>query len=185
MITTPALRTPRPAYTLKAIAGNKENQEMLNHYINIAWLAAYTILWNGKQLKPAEIKAGLQAIHSCLLNTADLHTGFSELVQRLVIGRQNLPSDYGRLRTLPSEWFSPQYKYGFTATKSAYACLEKKRVMRPLHGLGLKFIVDAFVELYDNHSAKEYHYWRSWFQSRNKNGLLNILLAFIANRWTQ
>jgi hypothetical protein len=182
MIISPNLKPSVPFCTLRAIPGYKENQELLQQYVTISWLAAYTILWNGKKFSGRELKHALQEIRSFLVNATDLNSGFTELVQRLVLGRQQLKTDYGRTRILPSVWFSDLYAEGFTATKAPYDLLQKRRAKLPLHRIGLRSLADAFLEMYDDPSPKNYHYWRSWFQQRNSNRLLNILLAFIANR---
>jgi hypothetical protein len=182
MRTLPPLKRSVPVCTLRAIPGYKENQEQLQHFTTVSWLAAYTILWNGKQFSPKELKQALQQIRSFLLNATDLNTGFTELVQRLIIARQQLPSDYGSTRTLPSVWFSAGYPHGLASTQSAYNSLLKRRSVNPLYRIGLKSFADALLQVYENPSTENYHYWRSWFQQRHSNRLLNILLAFIANR---
>ncbi len=149
--------------------------------INAAWLVAYTALWNGTIFSSAEQEQAQQSIQKWMQAQPDKHAAYNTFVQRVLMARLYLQKTKRRLTVTPTEWLNPDNQNGFTGTAKWYGELLEKRKAMPLHRLELKAFAEAALEMEEEPTDRNFHYWRSYFIERNQQALLNLFLSCIGN----
>jgi hypothetical protein len=175
------LQESQPLRLIKGYAGQ---ELLLEQTIEATWQIAYTALWNGDILSSAEISTCKKLIKTYLLQGEDLQRAYAELAQRIMLARIDVQSFPGRTVPMPSEWFNVNNENGFQGTKSLFAKLQFRRLSMPLYKIELKAFCEAVMEMTEEPTARNFHYWREYFIERGWQGLLNVFLATVANsRW--
>jgi hypothetical protein len=106
---------------------------------------------------------------------------YSELLQRVLLARQYILSHPGTYAPFPSQWFSTLNKNGFSGTLRWYQSVEESRKILPKHKQSLKAFPEAVLETIQSGSAKDFHYWRSYFAEQEAQATLNLFLSTISN----
>lgn len=163
------------------IKGYAGQEQLLQQTINATWQIAYTALWNGVILNSNETKKCKQLIRTWLLQGDDLVSTYTELVQRIMLARAYVMALPNRFVPLPSEWFCLSNEKGLAGTKAWFAKLQFKRLAMPLYKIELKAFAEAILELAEEPTTHNFHYWREYFIERGWQALLNVYLAVVAN----
>lgn len=161
----------------RVIPGYQEQQDTIKKMIEACWLTAYVALWNGVFFSTDEQENAKKAIKRILVDADNLQAGYVVVIERILLSRRKIRTDIEPLMQAPQYWFSPVNKKGFERSALWYTELQQRRANKPLYGLALKGFADAVLEMCETPCSKSYHYWRSYFAGRNKQGLLNLLLA--------
>lgn len=162
-------------------AGYTNAREQTRHLVIAAYYCAYTALWNAAQLSQAEKDAAFEAVRGFIINSENPEKAYAQLVQRVLMARFYSLSNEGVTIPEPSAWFNAGNANGFPGTANWYDRLHKKRQAYPLHRLELKAFPEAILEMVEDASARNFHYWRSWFIGHDNNKLLNLFLSTVAN----
>lgn len=151
-----------------------------NNYIQAAWLAAYTALWNGICFSTTEQEQAKEAIRQWLSQQAGTEAAYKQMVQRILLARQYLTSNTVKYAPIPTEWFATSNNNGYAGTQRWYHQLQQQRQAMPLKAIELKAFAEAVLEMQEEPTGKNFHYWRSYFAERNKQQLLNLFLSTVA-----
>lgn len=149
--------------------------------INAAWLVAYTALWNGTVFSTTEQEQAKQAIAEWLQKQPNKEEAYKAFVQRVLMARLYIYKHHKTLSFTPTEWLNHNNQTGFAGTAKWMEQLQEKRKAMPLYRLELKAFAEAVVEMEEEPTARNFHYWRSYFIERNQQGLLNLFLSVVAN----
>lgn len=175
------IKTSTTMITAQQLPDIKTTQEIKSEQLTqIAWHITYTALWNGADFSTAEIIKAKQFIKN-FLQQENPERSYSELVQRVLLARNYILSHPGTFAPFPSQWFASENKNGFAGTLRWYQAVEISRQALPKYKQAIKAFPEAILETIQSGSAKDFHYWRSWFAEQNAQGLLNLFLATIAN----
>jgi hypothetical protein len=166
---------------LTLVKGNHEYQEQLQQLTVLSWQIAYTALWNGEQFSATEKERAQELIRDFIKQQPNPRKAYTELAQRVLLARQYILTHPGTYAPLPSQWFSPANKNGFSGTHRWYAALEETRIARPLYKQVIKAFPEAILEITQSANARDFHYWRNYFAEQNAQATLNLFLATIAN----
>ena len=150
--------------------------------VNPAWLTAYTALWNGTIFSTNEQEQAKQAIEQWMQAQPDKEAAYKAFVQRVLMTRLYLQQTGKKYLPTPTEWLNPNNQNGFAGTAKWMEQLQEKRKAMPLHRLELKAFAEAILEMEEEPTARNFHYWRSYFIERNQQGLLNLFLSCIGNK---
>lgn len=152
----------------------------MKQYINAAWLTAYTALWNGTIFSTTEQEQAKQAIEQWM-QAPDKEAAYKAFVQRVLMARLYLQQTGRKYMPTPTEWLNPNNQTCFAGTAKWMKQLQEKRKAMPLHRLELKAFAEAILEMEEEPTARNFHYWRSYFIERNHQALLNLFLSCIGN----
>ncbi|MFY7936773.1 MAG: hypothetical protein ACOVOQ_05315 [Flavobacterium sp.] len=150
--------------------------------INAAWLVAYTALWNGTVFSTTEQQQTKQLIEQFLQANTDTNAAYNAFVQRVLMARMYIQKNHKALAVTPTEWLATNNNNGFVGTATWYTQLQEKRQAMPLYRLELKAFAEAILDMEEEPTARNFHYWRSYFIERNHQGLLNLFLSCIGNK---
>ena len=165
---------------LTAITGYKHNTQQLNNYIQAAWNTAYASLWNGQTFSLAETQAAKDKIKQWLLQQPDVAQAYSQMVQRILLTRLYLSNNCNCYAPIPTIWFDASNSTGYVGTERWMQQVQQIRMAKPLHQLSLKAFAEAVLEMQEEPTGKNFHYWRSYFTERNQQQMLNLFLSTIA-----
>ncbi len=174
-------RRENEATTMRLIKGYADLDLKIKLLRDAAYCAAYTVLWNGAELSGAEKEETKALLAGLLINSDDADKMYSEIVQRVLMAKNYLLMNPGCYLPAPSEWFSASNSKGFYGTEEWYERLVQKRKSYPLHRLEYKAFGEAVLEMMEEPTARNFHYWRSWFIEHDCQGLLNLFLSAVAN----
>ena len=102
-------------------------------------------------------------------------------MQRILLARQYISTHPGTYIPLPSLWFSEENTNGFAGTAAWLQSVDITRSSLPNFKIHLRAFAEAVEETVESGTAKDFHYWRSWFAEQEKHSLLNLFLSTIAN----
>jgi hypothetical protein len=172
---------PQQTFSLRIEKGINEYHTEIEQLTNIAWYIVYTALWNTEQLSLEEKHFAINAIRECLQQSNNHQKKFNEFVQRVVMARQYINCHPGTYAPIPSRWFDPANKKGFTGTAKWFQSLEEMRASILDYKEPLKVFASAINETIHACSPKVFHEWRNYFIAKRSQGLLNLYLSIIAN----
>jgi hypothetical protein len=181
LIMIQAIKTNSNYNPLRIIKGNKEYEQQVQHLSAIAWKIAYTALWNAEEFSAVEKEKALELISGFIREHNSPKKGYGVFVQRVLLARQYISTHPGAYAPIPSQWLSLSNKNGFAGTQRWYDAVETMRISMPKYKQPLKAFSEAVLETTLFGSAKDFHYWRSYFAENNCQGLLNLFLSVIAN----
>jgi hypothetical protein len=167
--------------SLTAISGFKGKEEQLAHFVEAAWLATYTSLFNGTVFTTQHIQHTKATLRQWLLNQPNTAMAYQELVQRVLLAKWYVSKHgYKYFPATPMEWLDDNNLNGFAGTQKWYIQLMQKRAAMPLYQLVLKAFAEAVLEMHEEPSGRNFHYWRSYFIEHDSQQLLNLFLSVVA-----
>ena len=161
--------------------GTEEYNQQLQHLSSLAWQIAYTALWNGEQFSAVEQERAQDLINNFIRQHTNPRKAYAEFAQRVLLARQYILTHPGTYAPIPSQWLSPDNKNGFSGTHRWYASLENMRLSLPLYKMGLRAFPEAVYETLISGSARDFHFWRSYFSGHGYQALMNLYLSVVAN----
>jgi hypothetical protein len=175
---TPLTRQTKTAFII--VKDRQEYDRQVQQLTHIAWQISYTALWNGKEFSAVEIAAAKEFIKGFIQQGSPLKS-YSAFVQRVMLARQYIITHHGTYVPFPSRWFNTGNKRGFAGTEKWYRCVEEARAKEPAFKQYIKALPEAVLEIIEGNSAKDFHYWRSWFAERGAHSTLSLYLAVLGN----
>jgi hypothetical protein len=162
---------------------NNEKQETSNKHqtINAAYFIAYTALWNTLEFSEQEINNASVFINNFITQASNPQRAYEVFVQRVLVARNYVTKNECKYIPIPSIWFATQNKNGFAGTAQWLENIKETRQALPQFKIELLAFAQAVQECNETLSAKDFHYWRSYFIQQNKQGLLNLFLSTMAN----
>ncbi len=167
--------------SLHLVKTKKEYEQEVKQLTTTAWQIAYTALWNTLEFSAQEKQNTLNYITGFINEATSHKKAYAELVQRILLARQYINTHPGTYAPIPSQWFNHQNKRGFIGTKQWFTTVEQTRASLPLYKQPLKAFAEAVLETVQSNAANDFHYWRSYFNQHNCQGLLNLFLSTVAN----
>ena len=155
--------------------------QQINQLTQCAWQIAYTALWNTQQFTPEETIAAKDFISSFIQQQQSHKLQYTAFVQRVLLARQYISSHPGTYIPVPSQWFSPGNKMGFTGTQKWLQSVEQTRDAMPLYKQAIKDFSEAVLQTVQSGKPTCFHHWRSYFIQQKNNRLLNLYLSTVAN----
>jgi hypothetical protein len=168
--------------SLSVQKGLQEYKKEIKRLTAISWQIIYTALWNTHNFSQQEIETAKDFITAFLEQGTNHKKNYAEIVQRALLAKQYINSHPGTYIPLPSQWFNMDNKNGFTGTLKWFNALQKTRQSLPVYKQPLKAFPEAILETVQSGTAKDFHYWRSYFAQSNAQNLLNLFLSTIANQ---
>lgn len=160
---------------------NNEQRTTNNLLIKSAWNFAYSVLWNGETFSIHETHLAKRLIKYHITQCSNPLDGYMQFCQRVLIAWEYVNKDPERFIPHPTLWLKPEYSYGYMGTESWYKNLLGMRAALPLYRHQYKALPEAILEMQDEPTAANFHYWRTWFLERNKQRALNLFLCILAN----
>lgn len=180
-MTQQAIPAPNQQSLLMLVKSNAQYQTQIQQLTNTAWYIAYTALWNTMDFSTKEKNTAKEFISNFLLQAANPQKAYTEFVQRVLLARQYIGTHPGTYIPLPCQWFSLQNIKGFIGTNQWFQTIQVTRESLPQFKIQLRAFAEAIQEIIATGTAKDFHYWRSYFIQHNAQGLLNLMLSTIAN----
>ncbi|HEV8283831.1 MAG TPA: hypothetical protein VGQ09_05960 [Chitinophagaceae bacterium] len=168
--------------TFKVIWGAKAETKSIDDLVTASWNFAYTALWNTSIFSASEIEQAKTIIKDYLTASKNPEKGYSAFVQRILLTRHYLNNNPNKFVPLPSLWFDRENLNGFAGTKEWYLSMLAVRESLPMYKIELKAFAEAILEMQEDNSSQNFHYWRNYFIERKTPGLLNLFLSTIANQ---
>ena len=176
-----AIKTTNNHCPLWVVKGNNEYEQQVKQLSGIAWQIAYTALWNGESFSAIEKEKALDLIIDFIKQQDNPRKAYSEFVQRVLLARHYINTHPGSYAPIPTQWLHPTQKNGFSGTLRWYTSLENMRLSLPLYKMTLRAFGEAVRETLFSGTARDFHYWRSYFGEQGNQALLNLFLSTIAN----
>jgi hypothetical protein len=165
---------------LHIVKGKEEYERQVSYLTGLAWQIAYTALWNSKEFSVTEIVIAKEFIKEFIEQGSPLKS-YSAFVQRVMLARQYIITHHGTYAPFPSRWFNADNKKGFAGTEKWFRSVEDARAKEPAFRQYIKAFPEAVLETIESNSAKDFHYWRSWFAERGAHSTLSLYLAVLGN----
>jgi hypothetical protein len=146
-----------------------------------AYAVAISALWNGELLSLDAIQTIKQFIKAYLIKAEDRQFAYTVLIERILLARAYVIAEEGRYIPAPSVWLNERNIQGFERTKKWWKQLNETRSSFPLHHHDMKVMAEAVVDMLQTPTAKNFHYWRTYFIERDWHAQLNLFLAMVAN----
>lgn len=166
---------------LVAVKGRKEYEQQVNKLAQLAWQVCYTALWNGTDFSAIEKETAINFIRSFIQQGNSPAKAYSEFTQRVLLARQYIITHPDTYAPVPSKWFTTSNKNGFAGTEKWFDTLQSVRFSIPEFRIYLKAFGEAIAEVTTTKSARDFHYWRTYFAERNCHSVLSLYLSTIAN----
>lgn len=134
--------------------------------VDTAWLVLKTGLFPVNRDEQSQSLAK-SFIRNYIGNSDNAYPLFAEFCQRILMARHYLKKNLSYC--FPKSiivWLDPENKYGFAGTKAWFLTLLDKRSKNTAHLLELKAFPEAILELAEDCSTDNFHYWNNWFQER-------------------
>ena len=155
--------------------------EATEKLVNSAWNFAFTALWNNSVFSKAEIATAKESITEFLAAFKDKEKGYSIFCQRVLLARQYVTAKLNRFIPLPSIWLDKNNASGFAGTKEWYNNIKAVRTSLPNFKTELRAFAEAVLEISQDPTNANFHYWRNYFIEKKTAGLLSLFLQTIAN----
>lgn len=149
--------------------------------VKAAWNITYTSLWNTWTLSAYELNGSKNFIRNFIVNSSDTFKGYQEYCQRVLLAREYIIKNPDKYVPVPSKWFHTNNCNGFAGTSRWFLNTQDIRKSLPLYRSQFKALPEAVLEMLEEPSARNFHYWRDWFISRDKQATANLFLSIIAN----
>jgi len=146
-----------------------------------AWNIAYTSLWNTEIFSKEEIKFARSWIKNFIMNTPDPYNAYLEFCQRVLMARRVAIDNQYTYIPAPTWYFSTGNAKGFAGTGPWFEKLMYYRKSFPLYRHQWKVLPEAILSMYEDNSASNFHYWRTWFIVRHFQSTVNVFLATLCN----
>lgn len=163
------------------VKGKTDYDQQVNKLTTLAWQIAYTALWNATEFSAKEKEVAIDFIREFIQQSNSPLKAYSEFVQRVLLARQYLIMHPEAYAPVPSKWFTTSNKNGFAGTEKWFDTLKSVRFSIPEFRIHLKAFGEAIAEVITTRSARDFHYWRTWFAERNYHSVLSLYLSTIAN----
>lgn len=166
---------------LYAVPG-KQPANSNEHFVNIAWLFAYTVLWNHQNFSVNEQKEAKYFIREIITKANNPRKAFLNFCQRIILARQNirlLNTDY---LALPSLWLDSENVEGYAATKEWLHAIKSLRYSLPAYQIEIKALAEAVLEFSEEPTTKNFSYWRAYFIEHNHPILLHLFGVYCSNQ---
>ncbi len=167
---------------MKAIKGLQNEMETVAGMVETGWNFAHTALWNNAVFSEREKQEARTRIMEFIINAKAPQKGYLAFVQRVLLARQYLSNNPGKYIPLPSTWLNEENANGFAGTKEWYSNLLSVRASLPNHKSELRAFAEAILEMTDEPTAANFHFWRNYFIDNKCPGLLSLFLSTIANQ---
>lgn len=143
------------------------DKQNINLMVSTALLVMQTGLFPCCNNSPLARQLARVFIKGFITRSGEAYANYAEFCQRILMARryriQN--PDFSFSFTIMA-WLDPDARLGFAGTAPWFATLQDKRKQKPLHLLELKAFPEAMLELAEERSADNFHYWNSWFMER-------------------
>ena len=107
---------------------------------------------------------------------------YKSFCQRVLLARQYVNSSPNRYIPLPTIWLDKENATGFAGTKQWLNDILAVRSSLPNYKTELKAFAEAILEMKEEPTAENFHYWRNYFIDNKTSGLLTLFLTTIANQ---
>lgn len=167
---------------LKIVKGYQEQATEIGQLVNTAWSLTYTALWNASVFSPKEIENAKGIIRQYLAGSNNPHKAYLAFCQRILVAKLQTRNKSTGLMQLPTHWLNIERTDGFVSTKGWFDAICSIRSSLPAYRIELKGFAEAILEISEDPSRKNFHYWRNYFIDRRSPVLLNLFLETIANQ---
>ncbi len=142
------------------------DRDNISLMISTAWLVLQTGLFPVNRNEQSESLAK-SFIRGFIGNSSNAYPLFAEFCQRILMARHFLcMNPHYCFRDSMMGWLDPENKKGFAGTRPWFENLLDKRTKDAAHLLELKAFPEAILELAEERSADNFHYWNNWFHER-------------------
>jgi len=160
---------------------NQTNRTDIAKLVAAGWNLAYTALWNGEEFSKTEIEIAQISIKHYISNTAEPYKGYLMFCQRVLMARQYLLNNPDKYVPVPTAWLCPCNFNGYVGTERWYTRLQEIRKSQPLFRHQYKALAEALLEMMEEPTSDNFHYWRGWFAERECHATMNVFLSAVAN----
>jgi hypothetical protein len=157
------------------------NNDYLDKLVATAWTFSYSVLWNGETFSIKETHTAKRIIRYHISNSDNLYDAYLEFCQRVLLAWEYVNKEPDRFIPRPALWLCPDNRFGYMGTESWFEYLKLIRRSLPLYRHQFKALPEAIMEMQDEPTAANFHYWRTWFLERSKQRALNLFLCVLAN----
>lgn len=157
------------------------NNESINKMIDAAWQISYTSFWNTWTLSHFEVEGSKQFIKKFITRSEDRYNNYLEYCQRVLLAREFIIKNPQKYIPLPSKWFNKYNHNGFAGTYKWFMNLIATRRSLPLYRQQFKALPEAILEMHEEPTGKNFHYWRGWFIEREYQATANLFLCITGN----
>jgi len=168
--------------TFRVIKGSKEQAPEIEQLTNTAWNFAFTALWNNSVFSKTEIEEAKKCIQQFLLTAKCPIKAYKAFCQRVLLARQYVTSQPNRFIPLPTIWLDKTNASGFAGTREWYRNILAVRSSLPNFKTELKAFAEAILEMSEEGTSKNFHFWRNYFIDKKTPGLLSLFLNTVANQ---
>lgn len=145
-----------------------------------AWILAMISLWPTSTYSAIEIFETKKCIRRFLVSVIDPYIAYKEFCQRILLTRKyQLDNPAQAISEIPTIWFHSN-KNGFLLSSVWFNSLQQIRSKLPLHKLEMKALAEAILEMAEENSPNNFHYWITWFKERNAPDELMLFSMFTA-----
>ena len=160
------------------------NEHLTNKSIDMmikaAWNITYTSFWNTWTLSSQEIRSSKSFIRNFICNAPEAYPAYLEYCQRVLLAREYIIKNPDKYVPIPSIWFCTKNVNGFAGTARWFRNTQDIRRALPLYRNQFKALPEAILEMIEEPTARNFHYWREWFIIRNKQATVNLFLSVVA-----
>jgi hypothetical protein len=165
---------------------NDHQQTQAETLAATAWHFAHCLLWNALEFSAEEERRAQEQIHALLTARGDVRKAFQAFCQRVLLAQQYVSRREDSYLPLPTQWLNPGNEQGFAGTRNWLRRIETARASLPCHRQELKAMAEAVLEMHEDPSRDNYHYWRSYFIQAGEPRLLELFQQCIAHlQWGQ
>ena len=139
-------------------SGKKITKPPLNQFAEASWHFAHAVLWENQNFKWHEEKLCLDSIKIYFIqNQENVLEAFTEFCERIVLASLINKTNSNSELPNPTTWYSSKCKNGFRFTQLIYQRVESKRLILPLHLIGVKLLAMCYVEYVINPTRTSYN----------------------------
>jgi hypothetical protein len=149
---------------------------------NTAWSFAYTALWNNAVFSANEVAIAKEMIKQILVSGKTPVKNYNAFCQRVLLARQYVNSHPNRYIPLPTIWLDGNNATGYVGTQIWYDNILEIRASLPNYKTELKAFAEAILEMHEEPTSQNFHYWRNYFIDNKTTGLLTLFLSTVANQ---
>lgn len=146
-----------------------------NLYTAIAWKIAKSLLWNSERFDKRQERQILLAVRYYFLQASDKYACYQEMVLRLLHTKLQLRDTDDYIGS-PEWWFSHRNARGYNDSATWYRQYRLQWPQQLQADSSHTSLARSVQQLVANPTAKNFHYWRSYFAERSQR-LLNYFLA--------
>lgn len=155
-------------------------------YVNAAWLFAWAVLWDGKNISDEEIGYSQKHLHDffTLKSTSGAEPchekHLSIFCQRITLTRMYLDYKPGQFIPEPAIWFDKGYTYGFAGTRKWFLEIHEARKQNPLFREELIQLAAFFREYIETKSIAVLNKAGDYFLKKGHTHLMKIFSGCIS-----